>query len=179
MSKIILGVDPSYRAFGVVVYDAEQDKIIECHTFRTKKESTIRKTGVGTDDVRRVTDLTNGYVELLRRLDPILIFSETPTGGAMSQKGAKGMAYATGVTTIVPLITGHTVVHVTARDSKKAATGKVDGGKALVEIAVKKRFPGAPFHPETKGIYEHQHDAAATLMAGMLTPYYELAMKGR
>jgi len=107
-----------------------------------------------------------------------LIFSETPTGGALSQKGAKGMAYATAVTTIVPLVTGNTVVHVTARDSKKAATGKVDGSKELVERAVKKRFPEAPFHPTIKSISEHQYDAAATLMSGMLTPYWELATKG-
>ena len=177
MNEIIFGVDPSYRAFGVVVYHAGLDKIVKCYTFRTKKESKIRKTGVGTDDVRRLEDLTREYHHILERHNPVLIFSETPTGGALSQKAAKGMAYATAVTTIVPLVTGNTVVHITARDSKKAATGKVDGSKEAVMQAVKARFPGAPFS-EIGVVGEHQYDAAATLMAGMLTPYWELATKG-
>ena len=177
MNRIFFGVDPSFRAFGVVVYDSDLDEIIACHTFRTAKQSKKRRIYVADDDARRLADVTKGYHELLLLHNPDLIFSETPSGGALSHKAAKGMAYATALTTIIPLITGHTVVHITAKDSKKASTGKVNGSKAEVEQAVKIRFPGAPFHPSIKVINEHQHDAASVLMAGMLTPHWAIATR--
>ncbi len=179
MNKLFFGVDPSFRAFGIVVYDAGLDKIIECYTFRTTKESKKRGIYVADDDARRLNDIAREYKIRLLFHEPCLIFSETPSGGALSHKAAKGLAYATSLTTIVPAMIGRTgipVVNISARDSKKASTGKVSGSKAEVERAVRERFPGAPFS-NIKAINEHQFDAASVLMAGMLTPHWKLAAK--
>jgi len=178
MNNIILGVDPSFTAFGVVVYDADLDEIIECHTFRTKKETKKRKIYVCDDDARRISEIAGAYQGILKHHRPDLIINEIPSGGAKGYRGAMGMAYATALSTIIPLMLGIPVVHLSAGDSKKASTGKVNGSKAEVEQAVKKRFPGAPFELENASIGEHQFDAASVLMAGMLTPHWLLATKG-
>ena len=174
MNKIVFGVDPSFTSFGIVVYNRTRGKIISCHTFRTKRENQKRGIYVADDDSRRLGDITNEYVRLLREWKPTLIFSETPAGGAQGFRPAQGLAYATALTTIPPLILGYTVVNITARDAKKAATGKVDGSKLEVANAMAARFPGAPF-AKVKALSEHQYDAASVLVAGMSTPYWAVS----
>ncbi len=174
MNKIVFGVDPAFANFGLVVYDVAEDILLACYTFRTKKEAKKRGIYVADDDSRRLAETTREYLNVIDQWKPKLIFSETPAGGAQGFRPAQGLAYANALATIPPLTAGITVVNITARDAKKAATGKVDGSKEAVAAAVRKRFPGAPHAPfsKVKALNEHQYDAASTLMAGMLTPYW-------
>jgi Holliday junction resolvasome RuvABC endonuclease subunit len=168
-----IAIDPSFTAFGLVVYDTEAKAIVDCATFRTKRESKKRGIYVADDDARRLLEITDQVIAYLEKYTPDVVYGETPSSGAKSSSAAKGLAYAKALGTIIPHTCGIPVVWVSAADAKKAATGVSNASKSAVETAMREKYPDAPWS-KIKGENEHQFDAASVLTAGLNTHFVRI-----
>ena len=169
----MVAIDPSLTHFGIIVYQVSTKKIVFTKTLVTEKETKKRKIYQADDTARRIIYITDGFNEVLKKYKPYIIIAETPSGGAVSSNAATALAIAKSLATIIPRMWGIPLISIMASDAKEAATGKKNGSKALVEEAMKTKYPGTPWDSR-KGHNEHQYDAAAVLTAGLTSDLIRL-----
>ena len=160
---IVMALDPSLRATGVVIFDTDVG-IIHTETIRTEKAAKKRQLRVADDDFQRMALVATELSKVINSYKPAMVVFETPVGGAKSSRAAISMGMIRGVLAGILAVRMLPYELYLPMECKKAATGDRNASKDAVEAAVKKRYPGTVW-PKTKGEAEHCYDAASVLMA--------------
>lgn len=192
--SLVLGVDVGFTATGLVLIDVPASTIVACAVIRTERQAKKRGIRVADDDAERVVTLRRGILEFL---DPPIgdtptlklivnrlagIVAELPHAGAKSARAIRSMALATGAVVATLDELGLPVEYVTPRDVK-LITGSAKAEKVDVQMAVAKRLRSSPAIADwthiPRGLHEHVHDAAASVLAAWDGNVVRMARQGR
>lgn len=177
MTVRVLGLDPSFRAFGwsVVELLPDSERVVAMGVIRTEKSDKKRGIRVADDDYRCALELGIGLAPLVNRLDVRAVCAEGKQG-SKSVKGAACMAYAWGVLAGVMSSKFLPLMQVSPQEVKKAVCGIKTASKSDVAACVVRHFEHRDggqdaidrFLLETSKSTrqrEHAFDALATVVA--------------
>lgn len=171
----VLGIDPSFRHFGVakaiLAWDGHQATVEDltvgvCHTAKT----TEKQVRVSSDNIRNARQIHNFLMEQVAWAD--VVISEIPTG-AKSAKASHGFGICVGLLATIqkPLI------EVSLQEVKKAAVGKVTASKKEIMTWAQLRYPDAGW-TGVQNSDEHPADAIAAIHAGLKKDDFRILATG-
>lgn len=181
MAKLnVLGLDPSFRNWGVVAGKLDTDTNIftpnHVAVIQTEKTSD-KRLRVNSDDMNNAYDLWVGLQPYLEGAH--LIFVEVPVG-SQSAAAAKGYGICIGLLGAIRGV-GKPFFEITAKEVKLIATGNPEASKqAMIDWATQK-YPQLSW-PTTvnRGVVkvvaskaEHMADAMAAIEAGLKSNQYQ------
>ena len=171
----IVSIDPSLRNT-CLVYSELVDggiRIIDSVTIETEK-SKLKQVRASSDLIHRCDVLNRAVIKFIKRVDPQVIFVETPSG-SQSASGMKNYGVSCYlIATLTPR-----AIEVTPTEVKKATVGTKTASKNDMIAWAFDKHPEAPWvlrkgFPLAK--QEHMADAIAIIYAGMVTPAYSWLM---
>jgi Holliday junction resolvasome RuvABC endonuclease subunit len=160
---IVAGIDIGFRNSGIVIFDVDGDqmKYVASACISPKKPKKAKYVALADADMLKQSALA--ITDMLRKYNVQRVSFELPTGGALSARANRGLAFATCMCVYIPLLLNIESSFVTPREVKLAATGDQWAEKDAVIAAVAQLFPEVLDHPKTK--QEHIADAAGVAMA--------------
>lgn len=172
----VLGLDPAFAAFGVVVAELNLDTLeIDILAMELLKTEKMAGKGyrVSSDNLRRAQSLNTGLLQ--HYPEASLVFSEIPQG-SQSAKACTALGIAVGIVACCPL----QIIEATAMEVKKASTGKKNASKQeMIEWATT-LYPSAPWKTKIRkgelsftNDNEHLADAIGVIHAGIETSQFK------
>jgi len=173
-----MGFDPSFRhwgvAFGTLSLDKNDEisiKMLGVGLVSTSK-SQKKQVRVNSDDYARAKHLFTTLSGVLNTYDPVLVFSEIPSG-SQSANAAKGLGIALGVLSSLDV----PVIQVLPGEAKEQFIGKRTASKQEMIDEAYRLYPKLNWrlNPRTgKPIQDMEHaaDAVASIHAGVNTPEF-------
>jgi Holliday junction resolvasome RuvABC endonuclease subunit len=185
---IVLGLDPSFRNFGVTVCKITgmaSDPVIEVlelHLFETQSRATkgVRK---NSDDLRCVRELVAKVDELIKLHEPKVVMCEVPVGSQSARA-----SWTLGATLGVLGSIATPMIEVTPREVKEATVGHNKATKEeMIDWVVTNHPEAEPmwFTRKLRGEMvmmnknEHVADAVSTIHAGIKSEQFRMAMRMR
>ena len=185
---IVLGLDPSFRNFGVTVCKVlgmannPTIEVLELHLFETQSRATkgVRK---NSDDLRCVRELVAKVGELIEKHEPTVVMCEVPVGSQSARA-----SWTLGATLGVLGSIDTPMIEVTPREVKETTVGHNKATKEeMINWVVNKHPEAEPmwFTRKLKGEVvmmnknEHVADAVATIHAGVKSEQFRMAMRMR
>jgi Holliday junction resolvasome RuvABC endonuclease subunit len=139
VALIILGIDGGLAALGFAVVDVGRSEVLASGVLKTAKETVKRKLHVGSDDARRIDQLSDGIVALYRTWAPELLAYELPSGAKSARAAhALGIAHALVRVSARRADVRMPIVEVTVGDARKACcpgVGRVSEEDAHAALA--------------------------------------------
>lgn len=170
MSRLIVGIDPGFRATACAVYDLECKAVIRisCIETQTKKGKNARQLSKGHEDTLVVFALHHGLAAALQSCgNDFQLFVELPTG-SQSARSARciGMAYGAVIATVIPYNGGQAPFGVTPLEVRDVGGVHKDSKEKMIEWA--REYAGfneaVSSYPDR--LLEHCADALAVAIAG-------------
>lgn len=137
----ILTNDPSITAWGYAVLTRE-GKVLTIGCIKTKTEGKKRRIRKGDETVRRVSEINNVLLGIIKEYDVKYILSELPHG-SQNASAAVMIGVVTGVIQTMSDCLGIGVEWYSEGDSKKCALGKLAAAKSEMVTRMKKQYPEA------------------------------------
>ncbi len=168
MQHLLLGIDPGFASLGYALYDIVQGQFVSAGVVRTKKD-TRKSRLVRDDNVCRYNELWAALENIWPNGTDRVVHAVCSEG--MSQPRNSGAAWKLalgwGAVLGIARSKGVPVFQVSPQALKKAVAGKPSASKNEVIGAVK-----ALIHtwPKAKGLWEHQADAMAAVLALVDSP---------
>ncbi len=134
----ILTNDPSFTAWGWVVI-SEEGKIIDCGCIKTAPEHKKKRIRKGDDTIRRVSDINNQLINLIKRYNVSIIFSELPHG-SQNASAAVMIGVVTGIVQTISDCLNVAAEWFSEQDAKKAVLGRKAATKDDMIQAVDKLY---------------------------------------
>lgn len=135
----VMGVDIGFANTGISLFklniksNGYTARLIDVCLIETEKDNKKKNIRVADDTIRRITEITQGFVEFynkhIKTGDKIVIFAEAPTGGGKSAQAVKAMGIATAIPAVLFEIMNLPVEYVSPNDVKIAVTGKRTASK--------------------------------------------------
>ncbi len=127
MSKLtVLANDPSITAWGWAVI--QDDKVVASGCIKTGSEQKARRIRKGDDTVRRVSEINEALLGVIREWDVNYVVSELPHG-SQSASAAVMIGVCTGIMQTIADCLNLAVEWYSEADAKKAVTGRRSVGK--------------------------------------------------
>ena len=163
--NLLLCVDPGLANIGSVVVELPHGNLLEMHHHSTERIDRRVPWRHSDDKARRVAECARFYSDIIKRLDIRKCAAELPSGGAPNSQAACDLAYAAACLVSVLSIHEVAVEWYTAREVKKAATGRSGASKPQVMLAIEEIYPQMAHMFPAKDKREHVCDAAAVWLA--------------
>ena len=171
----VLGLDPAFAAFGVVLAELNLDTldidILNMELIKTEKMAG-KGYRVSSDNLRRAQSINTALVQ--HYPEATLVFSEIPQG-SQSAKACTALGIAVGIVACCPL----QIIEVTAFEVKKEAVGKKTASKDEMIQWATARYPGADWKMKVRkkvlsftNDNEHLADAIGVIHAGIKTSQF-------
>lgn len=172
----VLGLDPAFAAFGVVIADLDlttlELDVVAMHLIKTEKQAS-KGYRVSSDNLRRAREINTALEQYYPEAE--LIFSEIPQG-SQSAKACTALGIAVGIVASGPL----PIIEVTAFEVKKNAVGKKTASKGeMIEWATS-LYPLASWKVKSRkgkitytADNEHLADAIGVIAAGVKTTQFQ------
>jgi Holliday junction resolvasome RuvABC endonuclease subunit len=182
----ILGIDPSFRATGVVTAVIDDDgnpQPIHVDWIPTKRSPDRKRMYAADDDILSAQVIVERLSELITEANPSAIFVETP-GGSQSSSGARANGIVLGI--LASLANKYDTipfVWINAAEVKKGLLGTHHGTKKEIEDAVVAVAPDLHSVMAECGVKQKKGkeavvDALATILAARDTDVYKLLQIG-
>lgn len=187
---IILGIDPGLANMGFAIVEVTllRARLLTRGVVSTEKETARRKLHQGSDDARRIDELSEAIFEWIRAAETaaivrdlrVCIAYEMPSG-AQNARAAHALGIAHGLTraSVIAHIDRHfvPVIDVTARDAKLALTGRASATKEQCIAAAARIEGGDAVLSVSKGKREHVADAIGVALAAARSPQVRRALE--
>lgn len=153
----VLAHDPSFTAWGYAV--VRNGRVINAGCIKTDPEAKKRRIREGDDRVRRIKEINDALLALIKDHDVNMMVSELPHG-SQNAKAAIMMGIVAGIVQTIGDCLGVAVDWFSEADAKKALLGRKASTKDEVISAVKDQYSDVPWR-NTKYIDEAIADAMA------------------
>lgn len=135
----VIAFDPSLTAWGWVVISMEHDDILECGCIKTEPQHKKLRTRVGDDRCRRINELNQKLLKVIKTWDVKYILSEQPHG-SQSAVSAIMVGITLGITQTMSDTLNLGIEWYSEGDSKKALSGKKTLSKQETINAIDKLY---------------------------------------
>jgi Holliday junction resolvasome RuvABC endonuclease subunit len=156
---VILTNDPSITAWGFAVLNAK-GYIFESGCIKTAPEQKLRRIRKSDDTCRRVSEVNQRLLELIRKWKVNYLLSELPHG-SQNASAAVMIGITTGIGQTLSDALEIPIEWYSEGDSKKAVLHKQSASKGEMVEAISKLYRTPPWKTHTKYIDEAVADALA------------------
>jgi len=156
----ILTNDPSMTGWGWVVVNSKTHSVVHCGCIKTKKENKIRRIRKGDDDVRRVSEINNVLLNVIRDYNVKMILTELPHG-SQNASGATMMGRVQGIMQTISDCLNIPIEWYSEGDAKKCLLGRQSASKKEIIDAIAVRYDMSRAYSRIK----YKDEAVADAMA--------------
>ena len=165
MSKIMAN-DPSFTAWGWVVFDTDKPKdVLDCGCIKTENSQKKRNLRAGDDRVRRISIINNQLLGIIDKHEVNYILAEAPTG-SQSSSAAMMIGAVTGIIQTIADCRKTPIDWYTIHDIRKVLGIRVNSSKPDIFKAVSKKYKGTWYANKPKYVQEAIADAIAVYNCG-------------